>query len=145
MNFYIMTFRIELSLFQMSNRSQHNVGLNFFFTNCINNLPHSWMLCMLLRVVHVRTYHRNFSQILKGSIHLVLKEQDPNLSLFCHLEVDLECALEMNEYVRTKMVVFLHHLVLNYEWSIIDPFEKIIMNPFPTFQKGLQLKIHKKD
>jgi hypothetical protein len=28
---------------------------------------------------------------------------------------------------------------------MIDPFEKIIMNPFPTFQKGLELRIHKKD
>ncbi|KAH9548813.1 hypothetical protein CY35_11G106500 [Sphagnum magellanicum] len=50
-----------------------------------------------------------------------------------------------SEFARTEMVVFLHHLVLNYEWSMIDPFEKIIMNPFPIFQKGLQLRIHKKD
>ncbi len=50
-----------------------------------------------------------------------------------------------SEFVHTKMVVFLHHLVLNYEWSMIDPFEKMTMNPFPTFQKGLQLRIHKKD
>ncbi|CAK9238648.1 unnamed protein product [Sphagnum jensenii] len=50
-----------------------------------------------------------------------------------------------SEFARTEMVVFIHHLVLNYEWSMIDPFEKMTMNPFPTFQKGLQLKIHKKD
>jgi len=49
-----------------------------------------------------------------------------------------------SEFARAEMVVFLHHLVLNYEWSMIDPSEKIIMNPFPIFQKGLQLKIHKK-
>ncbi|CAM6037136.1 unnamed protein product [Sphagnum compactum] len=49
------------------------------------------------------------------------------------------------EFARTEMVVFLHHLVLNYEWSMIDPFEKMTMNPLPTFQKGLQLRIHKKD
>ncbi|CAK9883310.1 unnamed protein product [Sphagnum jensenii] len=50
-----------------------------------------------------------------------------------------------SEFARIEMVVFLHHLVLNYEWSMIDPFEKMTMKPFPTFQKGLQLRIHKKD
>jgi cytochrome P450 len=50
-----------------------------------------------------------------------------------------------SEFARIEMVVFLHHLVLNYEWSMIDPFEKMTMNPFPTFHKGLQLRIHKKD
>jgi cytochrome P450 family 26 subfamily A len=49
-----------------------------------------------------------------------------------------------SEYARTEMVVFLHHLVLNYEWSMVDPNEAIELNPFPTFQKGLHLKIHKK-
>jgi cytochrome P450 len=48
------------------------------------------------------------------------------------------------EFARTKMVVFLHHLVLNYEWSMVDPNEPIAMDPFPTFRKGLHLKIHKK-
>ncbi len=96
MHFHIRTSQIGFSLIQMLNRNQHSVGLNFFFTNCIDNLPHSWMLCSLLGVVHARTCHRNFSQILKGLIHLVLKEWDPDLSLICHLEVDLECALEVN-------------------------------------------------
>jgi len=50
-----------------------------------------------------------------------------------------------SEFARIEMVIFLHHLVLNYEWSMIDPFEKMTMDPFPTFQKGLQLRIHKKD
>jgi cytochrome P450 family 26 subfamily A len=50
-----------------------------------------------------------------------------------------------NEFARTEMVVFMHHLVLNYEWSMIDPFEKLRMDPFPTLQKGLQLRIHKKE
>ncbi|KAH9544170.1 hypothetical protein CY35_13G104300 [Sphagnum magellanicum] len=50
-----------------------------------------------------------------------------------------------SEFARIEMVVFLHHLVLNYEWSMIDPHEQMTMSPFHTFQKGLQLKIHKKD
>jgi cytochrome P450 len=48
------------------------------------------------------------------------------------------------DFARTEMVVFLHHLVLNYEWSMVDPNEPIAMDPFPTFRKGLHLKIHKK-
>ncbi|KAH8935233.1 hypothetical protein BDL97_17G018500 [Sphagnum fallax] len=49
------------------------------------------------------------------------------------------------EFARTEMVVFLHYLVLNYEWSMVDPNETLIRNPLPMFQKGLQLKIHKKE
>jgi cytochrome P450 family 26 subfamily A len=44
-----------------------------------------------------------------------------------------------SEYTRTGMVVFLHHLVLDYEWSMVDPNEPIAMDPFPTFWKGLQI------
>ncbi|CAM6059987.1 unnamed protein product [Sphagnum tenellum] len=50
-----------------------------------------------------------------------------------------------SELARIEMVIFLHHLVLNYEWSMIDPHEQMTMSPFHTFQKGLQLRIHKKD
>ncbi|CAM6076336.1 unnamed protein product [Sphagnum tenellum] len=45
------------------------------------------------------------------------------------------------EFARTKMVVFLHHLVLNYEWPIVNPNEGVVQNPLPVFQKGLPLKI----
>ncbi|KAH8973426.1 hypothetical protein BDL97_01G047600 [Sphagnum fallax] len=48
------------------------------------------------------------------------------------------------EFARTQMVVFLHYLVLNYEWTMVDPNEKIAMDPFPIFQNGLHLKIHQK-
>ncbi len=45
------------------------------------------------------------------------------------------------EFARTKMVVFLHHLVLHYEWSMVNPNEGVVGN---VFQKGLPLKISKK-
>ncbi|CAM6063688.1 unnamed protein product [Sphagnum tenellum] len=48
------------------------------------------------------------------------------------------------EYARTVMMVFLHNLVLNYEWSMVNPNEKIVIDPMPVFQKGLQLKVQKK-
>jgi cytochrome P450 family 26 subfamily A len=35
-----------------------------------------------------------------------------------------------SEFARIEMVVFLHHLVLNYEWSMIDPHEQLTMSPF---------------
>jgi cytochrome P450 family 26 subfamily A len=41
------------------------------------------------------------------------------------------------EFARTKMVVFLHHFVLNYEWSMVNPNEGVVQNPLPVFQKGL--------
>ncbi|CAK9271642.1 unnamed protein product [Sphagnum jensenii] len=49
-----------------------------------------------------------------------------------------------NEFARITMVIFLHYMVLNYEWCMVDPNEKIYVIPAPTFQKGLQLKLHKK-
>jgi cytochrome P450 family 26 subfamily A len=49
-----------------------------------------------------------------------------------------------NEFAKTKIVVFLHHLVLNYEWSIVHPNEKISYDPMPIFEKGLPLRVHKK-
>lgn len=49
------------------------------------------------------------------------------------------------EYAHTVMMVFLHHLVLNYEWSMVNPNEKIVIDPMPVFQKGLQLKVTKKN
>ncbi|CAK9197081.1 unnamed protein product [Sphagnum troendelagicum] len=48
------------------------------------------------------------------------------------------------EFARTEMVVFLHYLVLNYEWNMVDPNEGVVRNPLPVFQKGLPLKIRKK-
>jgi hypothetical protein len=47
------------------------------------------------------------------------------------------------EFAHTKMVVFLHHLVLNYEWSMVNPNEGVVWNPLPVFQKELPLKISK--
>ncbi|CAM6013127.1 unnamed protein product [Sphagnum balticum] len=49
-----------------------------------------------------------------------------------------------NEFAKTETMVFLHYLVLNYEWSLVDPNEKISYNPMPIFEKGLPLKVHKK-
>jgi cytochrome P450 family 26 subfamily A len=47
-----------------------------------------------------------------------------------------------NEFAKTKIMVFLHHLVLNYEWLIIHPSEKISYDPMPIFKRGLPLEVH---
>jgi cytochrome P450 family 26 subfamily A len=49
-----------------------------------------------------------------------------------------------NEFARITMVIFLHYMVLNYNWSIVDPNDDIYVTLRHTFQKGLQLKLHKK-
>jgi len=73
-----------------------------------------------------------------------LKELDHHLTLMYHLVVDLIICLG-NEFAHTYMVVFLHYLVIHYKWSIIYPDEKIVVDPFLVFEKGLQLKVHKKE
>jgi cytochrome P450 family 26 subfamily A len=49
-----------------------------------------------------------------------------------------------NKFAKTKIMVFLHHLVLNYEWSVVHPNEKISYDLMPIFEKGLPLKVHNK-
>jgi hypothetical protein len=49
-----------------------------------------------------------------------------------------------NEFACITMWIFLHYMVLNYEWSMVDPNEKFYVFPTPTFRKGLQFKLHNK-
>ncbi|CAK9224032.1 unnamed protein product [Sphagnum troendelagicum] len=49
-----------------------------------------------------------------------------------------------NEFAHITMVIFFHYMLLNYKWCMVDPNEKIYVMPRPTFQKRLQLKLHKK-
>lgn len=46
----------------------------------------------------------------------------------------------MPEFARTEMMVFLHHIVLNFDWKVVDPHESICIDPIPTFTKDLQLQ-----
>jgi len=49
-----------------------------------------------------------------------------------------------NEFARTVIMVFLHHIVLNFEWKMVDPQEPICVDPLPIFTKGLPLQIQKR-
>ena len=50
-----------------------------------------------------------------------------------------------NEFARTEMMVFLHYIVLNFEWEMVDPDEAISVDPMPIFKRSLELQIKKKD
>jgi len=50
-----------------------------------------------------------------------------------------------NEFARTEILVYLHHLVLNYEWEMVDPNEFVSIDPMPSFAKKLQLKVWRKE
>ncbi|KAG0563656.1 hypothetical protein M758_8G047100 [Ceratodon purpureus] len=49
-----------------------------------------------------------------------------------------------NEFARTVIMVFLHHIVLNFEWKLVDPDETICIDPLPIFSKSLALQIQKR-
>nr|A0A517FNB9.1 RecName: Full=Cholesterol 22-monohydroxylase CYP90B52; AltName: Full=Cytochrome P450 CYP90B52; Short=PpCYP90B52 [Paris polyphylla]QDS03627.1 cytochrome P450 CYP90B52 [Paris polyphylla] len=45
-----------------------------------------------------------------------------------------------SELAKLEMAVFLHHLVLNYQWKLAEP-EQAFAYPFLDFPKGLQIKV----
>jgi len=49
-----------------------------------------------------------------------------------------------NEFARTEMLVFLHHIALQFQWSMVDPQEPISIDPMPIFKRGLRLNICKR-
>ena len=48
-----------------------------------------------------------------------------------------------NEFARTEIMVYLHYLVLNYKWEMVDAEETISIQPMPSFAKQLQLRVHR--
>lgn len=50
-----------------------------------------------------------------------------------------------NEFARMEILVYLHYLMLSFEWEMEDPEETVRMDPMPSFAKNLQLKIRKKE
>nr|PNR43492.1 hypothetical protein PHYPA_015873 [Physcomitrium patens] len=49
-----------------------------------------------------------------------------------------------NEFARLEMLLFLHHIVLNYEWEMVDPNEQVSITPVTHFKKGLELILRKR-
>ncbi|OAE18602.1 hypothetical protein AXG93_1923s1590 [Marchantia polymorpha subsp. ruderalis] len=47
------------------------------------------------------------------------------------------------DFAKMEMLVFVHHLVKNYQWSLTHPDEPIIRNPTPRTARGTPVRITK--
>lgn len=45
------------------------------------------------------------------------------------------------EFARIEMLVFLHNLVNNFEWDLVNPGERIVYDPMPTPVDGLPIHV----
>nr|ABR16707.1 unknown [Picea sitchensis] len=45
------------------------------------------------------------------------------------------------EFARIGILVFLHHVVKNFKWNLVDPSEKVIMDPMPDPVNGLPITL----
>nr|ATG29985.1 CYP718B1 [Taxus chinensis] len=48
------------------------------------------------------------------------------------------------EFAKLQITVFMHHLVTQYDWSLVDPAEGIQMDPLPSPTKGMPVRLVKK-
>jgi len=46
-----------------------------------------------------------------------------------------------NEFARMVILVFLHNIVKNFQWNLVDPSEKVTVDPMPAPAKGLPVKL----
>ena len=49
------------------------------------------------------------------------------------------------EFARVQMLIFIHYVVLNYDFEMVEPDEKITRAPFfPAFEKGCRIKLRRR-
>jgi cytochrome P450 len=46
-----------------------------------------------------------------------------------------------NEFARMEILVFLHNIVKNFRWSLVNPSEKVIADPMHVPTNGLPIKL----
>ncbi|CAI8609155.1 unnamed protein product [Vicia faba] len=46
-----------------------------------------------------------------------------------------------SELAKLEMAVFIHHIILNYNWELVDVVDQPIAYPFVEFPKGLQIRV----
>jgi cytochrome P450 len=46
-----------------------------------------------------------------------------------------------NEFARMEILVFLHNIVKNFKWNLVNPGEKVIVDPMPAPVNGLPIKL----
>ncbi|KAH9310995.1 hypothetical protein KI387_026030 [Taxus chinensis] len=49
------------------------------------------------------------------------------------------------DFARMETVIYLHHLVLKYKWSLMDPHERVTCEPMPLPVTGLPIMLHAKE
>lgn len=50
-----------------------------------------------------------------------------------------------NEFARMVILVFLHYVVKTFKWNLVDPSEKVTVDPMPAPAKGLPVKLFPHD
>lgn len=46
-----------------------------------------------------------------------------------------------SELAKLEMAVFIHYLILNYHWELIDNNDQAFAYPFVDFPKGLRIQV----
>jgi len=46
-----------------------------------------------------------------------------------------------NEFARMEILIFLHNIVKNFNWNLVNPLEKVIVDPMPAPVNGLPIKL----
>ncbi|MCO5552694.1 hypothetical protein L7F22_006211 [Adiantum nelumboides] len=46
-----------------------------------------------------------------------------------------------NEFARMEALILLHHLVIRFSWTLVDPYEVITVDPMPCPVQGLPIKL----
>ncbi|XP_057449392.1 cholesterol 22-monohydroxylase CYP90B51 [Lotus japonicus] len=49
-----------------------------------------------------------------------------------------------SELAKLEMAVFIHHLILNYNWELVDDTDQAFAYPFVDFPKGLPIRVQSK-
>ncbi|KAK1357573.1 Steroid 22-alpha-hydroxylase [Heracleum sosnowskyi] len=50
-----------------------------------------------------------------------------------------------SELAKLEMAIFIHHLVLNFDWELLDPSDQPSAFPFVDFPKGLRIKVRQRE
>ncbi len=100
-------------------------------------------VCSYFGILGAHTCHHNFSQIQKDLILIGLKDWDRHRSLTCHLEVGHRYVLAWSLHALKWLCSCTTWCsIMNGLWSI--PMTELFWIHFLCFQKGLPLKISKK-
>ena len=98
-------------------------------------------------IAYVNNYHLNMALMLMlGMMVQNNGNNGPNSSASGNSNIFLPfgggprlCA--GSELAKLEMAVFIHHLILNYNWELTDNNDQAFAYPFVDFPKGLQIRV----